>query len=67
MDQAAVNCQTCWIPMTPQPNRLDLGPSDWHPSDDRLAALLAEVFACARCGRIAIRPGSVASLRSRAA
>ena len=63
----AVNCQTCRRQMTPRPNLLDLGPPDWHPSDDRLAAILAEVFACGSCGRIAIRPGSVTCLRSRAA
>jgi hypothetical protein len=67
MDQAAVNCQTCRTPMALQQNRLELGPADWHPSDDRLAALLAEVFECRTCGRVAIRPGAVASLHSRAA
>jgi hypothetical protein len=43
------------------PYRAALGPSDWHPSDERLSALFAEVFHCGRCGRVAIRPGAVAA------
>ena len=56
-----VTCQTCQTSMEPLPARADLGPSDWHPSDERLSALFAEVFHCGHCGRVAIRPGAVAA------
>ena len=59
--QAFVNCQTCGVGMDRLPARLDLGPSDWHPSDERLSAVFAEVFHCSVCGRVAIRPGAVAA------
>ena len=67
MEPATVVCQACHVPMRLTPSRLDLGPADWHPSDERLAAILAEVFHCAVCDRVAIRPGAVTSGRSRAA
>lgn len=66
-DQTTVACQICRMPMTPQSNRLDLGPADWHPSGDRLAAILSEVFRCNSCGGLRIRPGVVESARPHAA
>ena len=67
MDQATVTCQICREPMRPRPSTLGLGPDEWRPSDDRLAAILSEVYECASCGGMTIRPGAVTSLRSRAA
>ncbi|HEY3202980.1 MAG TPA: hypothetical protein VGL03_04900, partial [Thermoanaerobaculia bacterium] len=60
-------CQTCRTPMTLLPTKLDVSPSDWHPSDDRIAAVLTEVFHCVLCGRVAIRPPVSESPRSQAA
>ena len=58
---AFVQCQTCEVKMETLPARPDPGPAEWHPSDERLAAILADVFFCRRCGRVAIRPGAVAA------
>jgi len=55
------SCQKCGVEMDRLPARLDLGPTDWHPSDERLSAIFAEIFHCAICGRVAIRPGAVAA------
>jgi hypothetical protein len=63
---APVNCQTCGVGMDRLPARLDLAPAEWHPSDERLSAIFAEIFRCAVCGRVAIRPGAVASAATRA-
>jgi hypothetical protein len=64
--QVFVGCHTCGIEMDRLPARLDLSPADWHPSDERLSAVFAEVFHCAVCGRVAIRPGAVAAAATRA-
>jgi hypothetical protein len=48
------------------PARLSLAPPEWQPSDERLSAILAEIFHCATCGRVAIRPGAVAAAVTRA-
>jgi hypothetical protein len=58
-EKPTVICQVCRVPMTPQPFELDLGPADWRPSDDRLAAILAELFRCRSCGGVTIRPGAL--------
>ena len=64
--QTFVSCQTCGVEMDRLPARVDLGPAEWHPSDDRLDAIFAEIFHCAICGRVAIRPGTVAAAATRA-
>jgi len=56
-----VTCQTCGVEMDRLPARVDLGPAEWHPSDERLSAVFAEIFHCTVCGRVAIRPGAVAA------
>jgi hypothetical protein len=61
-----VSCQTCGVAMNRLPARVDLSPADWHPSDERLNAIFAEIFHCAVCGRVAIRPGTVAAATRRA-
>lgn len=61
-----VSCHTCGVEMDRLPARLDLNPADWHPSDERLSAIFAEIFHCAVCGRVAIRPGAVAAAATRA-
>lgn len=61
-----VSCQTCGVEMDRLPARVDLGPSEWHPSGERLDAIFAEIFHCAICGRVAIRPGTVAAATRRA-
>ena len=61
-----VSCHTCGVEMDRLPARLDLGPTEWHPSDERLSAIFAEIFQCAACGRVAIRPGAVAAAATRA-
>jgi len=61
-----VSCQSCGVEMNRLPARLDLGPTDWHPSDDRLSAAFAEIFHCGVCGRVAIRPGAVEAAATRA-
>ena len=66
MQRDPVTCQTCRLSMERLAARLDLGPAEWHPSDDRLSAVFAEIFHCPRCGRVAIRPGAVAAAASRA-
>ena len=48
-------CQSCGSPMTPQLDRLDLGWAGDGPYEP-FAGILAEVLACAGCGRVAIRP-----------
>ena len=63
---AVVSCQSCGVEMDRLPARLDLGPTDWHPSDERLSAVFTEIFHCAVCGRVAIRPGAVAAAATRA-
>lgn len=67
MDQATVTCQVCREPMRPRPSTIDLAPGEWHPSGERLAALLSEFFECSRCGGLTIRPGALAASRPRAA
>jgi hypothetical protein len=53
-------CLYCDSPMTPQLDPLDLGWAGDGPRadlpDDGFAGILAEVFACSGCGRVAIRP-----------
>lgn len=63
MENTTVTCQTCRKPMRPRSAASDLGPSDWHPSDERLASILATVFQCDACGRVGI-PHGLFSLRS---
>ncbi len=67
MDQAAVTCQICSRLMSRRPVILDLGPNDWRPSGDRLAAILSEVYECASCGGMTIRPGILEAERHHAA
>ena len=59
--EATVNCLTCGVGMQRLPARLELAPVEWQPSDERLSAIFAEIFHCAVCGRVAIRPGAVAA------
>ena len=49
------SCRTCGVMMTPQIDRLDLGWAGDGPYE-AFAGILAEVYACAGCGRVAIRP-----------
>ena len=57
METGTVTCETCREPMRPRSAAPELGPSDWHPSDDRLASILATVFQCDACGRVGIPQG----------
>jgi hypothetical protein len=64
--QDFVSCHACGVEMDRLPARLDLNPADWHPSDERLNAVFAEIFHCTVCGRVAIRSGAVAAAATRA-
>lgn len=48
-------CQSCGSSMTAQLDKLDLGWAGDGPYED-FAGILAEVYACAGCARVAIRP-----------
>jgi hypothetical protein len=61
--ETTVTCETCRKPMRPRSTAPDLGPSDWHPSDERVASILATVFQCEACGRVGI-PQGLFQLRS---
>ena len=69
MEPTTVTCETCRKPMRPRSAASDLGPSDWHPPDERVASILATVFECDACGRVGIPRGvfTARTSRSRAA
>jgi hypothetical protein len=56
--EIGVGCQACGGPMTVQMDRLDLGWAGDGPyaRDDDFPGILADVFSCGRCGRVAIAP-----------
>jgi hypothetical protein len=53
-----LGCQACGGPMNIQIDRLDLGWAGDGPyaRDDDFAGILADVFSCGACGRVAIVP-----------
>ena len=65
MESTTVTCETCRKPMRPRFASNELGPSDWHPSDERVASLLATVFQCETCGRVGIPRGVFTARASR--
>jgi hypothetical protein len=54
----AVQCSACGGLMAVQMDRLDLGWAGDGPyaRDDDFAGILADVYGCKQCGRVAIRP-----------
>ena len=71
----AVRCPGCNGPMVVLVNKLDVGwagdgPSERHEEfggarDVEFAGILADVYTCSGCGRVAIRPVRLALTRSR--
>ena len=64
----AIQCQGRGGLMKVQMERLDLGsPGDGlRARDDDFAGILAEVYSCGACGRVAIRPVQLEFVRVRA-
>ena len=64
----AVQCPSCGGLMAVQMDQLDLGWAGDGPyaRDDHFAGILANVYACARCRHVAIRPVEIERRRSRA-
>lgn len=64
----AVQCPSCGGLMAVQMDKLDLGWAGDGPyaRDDDFAGILADVYRCAHCGRVAIRPVEIELPRSRA-
>ena len=67
-DGKAVQCPGCNGLMTIHIDKLDLG---WagdgpHARDDDFQGILADVYTCGGCGRVAIRPVRIELTRSRA-
>ncbi len=54
----AVQCEACGGLMAIQMDRLDLGWAGDGPysRDDQFAGILADVYSCRACGRVAVRP-----------
>jgi hypothetical protein len=65
---SAVQCQACGGLMSVQLDKLDLGWAGDGPyaRDDDFAGILADVYGCGLCGRVAIRPVEIELPRSRA-
>jgi hypothetical protein len=64
----AVQCPSCSGLMTVQIDKIDTG---WagdglYARDDEFRGILADVYACGGCGRVAIRPVEIELPRSRA-
>ena len=64
----AVQCFSCGRLMAVQMDKLDLGWAGDGPyaRDDDFAGILADVYGCRQCGRVAIRPVEIELPRARA-
>lgn len=67
-NNTAVQCQACGGLMAVQMDKLDLGWAGDGPyaRDEDFPGILADVYGCGRCGRVAIRPVEIELPRSRA-
>jgi len=64
----AVQCQSCGSLMKVQIDKLDLNWAGDGPyvRDDGFAGILADVYCCGHCGRVAVRPVEIELTRFRA-
>lgn len=65
----AVQCEACGGLMRAQIDKLDLGwagDGPYQRDDDDFAGILADVYACGACKRVAVRPVRLELSRSRA-